>query len=276
MKAENKPKIGIGVLSWRGYTSLRAALETYHAQDLFSLFDEKFVFLPEMSEEGITIARDFGMTYAGSDKNLGILGGFQALAQNMISDYILLCENDFGLIEDLNSARAQIDRAMASLTRGETQVWRFRHRKTPGEVWAIEKGLRYWPRDNAPALEKIWASARRLLRPDKAARLKWYATFIYDDPEERFPDTVRRVEGGDLLVRSDMMNWSNNPFLINRKFYLETVIPAAIAQTRGRMINGFPTIETELNRGWWRAQKYWIGIANPGLFSHARYGDRGY
>lgn len=276
MNKKAQPTIGLGILSWRGYTSLRAELESYRAQDLFSLFDENFIFLPEIEPEGVALAHEFGLTFAGSDKNLGILGGFQALAQNMTSDYVLLCENDYGLIESLTSARDQIERGRAALQRKEAVVWRFRHRRQPGDIWAIKKGLRYWPSAEASFAKKLMAGIRRWVRPDKAARLKWYAAFIYDDPDQRFPDVVRRTGAGDFLVRSDVLNWSNNPFLIERKFFLDTVIPAARAQVGGRLVNGFPTIETELNRGWWRAQKFWIGLANPGLFSHARYGDRGY
>jgi hypothetical protein len=277
MKAENAPTIGLGVLSWRGYTSLRAALNTYRAQDLFSLFDEKFIFLPEMAEEGVTIAREFGMNYAGSEQNLGILGGFQALAQNMTSDYILLLENDFGMIEDLSSARAQIGRAMASLTRDEAQVWRFRHRTHPGSDFAAEKVLRYWPKADGPIGVKMLAAlARRWVRPDKARKFIGPSVFFHDDRAKKFPELVRQNSGGDFLVRSDVLNWSNNPFLINRKFFLDVIIPAALNHPTKRLLNGFPTLERELNGPWWRAQRYWIGIANPGLFSHARYGDRGY
>lgn len=276
MTANQQATIGLGILSWRGYESLRRSLQTYREHDLFSLFDECTVFLPEIEQTGVALAQEFGLAYAGSEKNLGILGGFQALAKTMTTDYILLCENDYGLVENQASARDQIARGLEGLKNQMAAVWRFRHRHQPGEVWAIEKGLRYWPRDEAPVHAKFLAGMRRVLRPDKAARLKWYAAFIYDDLEQRFPDVVRKTPAGDLLVRSDVMNWSNNPFLIDRTFFLDTIIPAALEQAGGRLINGFPTIETELNRGWWRDQKYWVGLACPGLFSHARFGDRGY
>lgn len=273
---KNKPTIGLGVLSWRGYDSLRATLETYRRENLFSLFDENLVFLPEIEEVGRELVSGFGMKVAGSAKNLGILGGFQGMAEAMSTDYILLCENDYALIENHAAAAAQLVRGVAALEAGDAVVWRYRHRAEPGQVWHVGKAHRYWPPANADRVDKLMALMRRAVRPDKAKKFIGYSVFYHDDRHVVHPPLVKQTVGGDYLVRSDAINWSNNPFLISRRFFLDTIIPAALARATSRTINGFPTIETELNSKWWRDQKFWVGISNPGLFTHARHGDRGY
>jgi hypothetical protein len=274
--SSQKLSIGLGVLSWRGYHSLHATLASYRDENLFSLFDQSLVFLPEMEDAGRAIAAEFGIEHAGHANNLGILGGFEALAAAMTTDYILLCENDFALIETHAQAHAQLDRAIASLESQDTTVWRFRHRVQPGDVFSVHKANRYWPAQAATQTACILACMRRVLRPAKARKFIGYSTFYKNDCDLQHPDVVKKTTDGDYMVRSDAMPWSNNPFLINRRYFLDVIIPAARANPTTRTINGFPTIETELNRGWWAKQKLWAGIANPGLFTHARKGDRGY
>lgn len=270
------PTVGVGILSWRGYDSLRAALASYARADFFGLFNEKLLFLPEIESVGEEVARAFGIPCAGSAENLGILGGFQALAAAMTSDYVLLLENDFSLIEDRESAAAQLFRGVAALESGEADVFRFRHRYQPGVPFQLSKVMAYWPPEGASFVDRAVAALRRAVRPGKARRFSGSTVFYREDGAERFPRDVTRTGAGDFLVSSRVLNWSNNPFLIRRDFFLNTIIPAALERMGRRLVNGFPTIEIELNDPWWRAQDFRIGIANPGLFTHQRMNDRGY
>jgi hypothetical protein len=105
------PTLGVGILSWRGEDSLRASLESYRREDLFALFDEALLFLPEMTAEGVALANAFELPYEGARTNLGILGGFKALASAMTSDVVLLLENDCPLIEPRVEAARQLGAA---------------------------------------------------------------------------------------------------------------------------------------------------------------------
>lgn len=273
---KSKPTIGIGILSWKGYDSLEATLKSYRDANLFKYFDEQLLFLPEIDERGIAIAKKFGIPYKGSETNLGVLGGNKALAEAMKSDYILLLENDYRLIESEHEVKVQLDRALQALSNGHADIWRFRHRSKPGDVWHIWKTERYWPRDDASGGSKFMAALRRIFRPGKAKRKIGNTVFFYDDADRRFPKYISKTAAGDFIVSSAVLNWANNAVFINRRFFLETIIPAALARKTKRLINKFPTIETELNSRWWRKQRFKIGISNPGLFTHMRMGDRGY
>ena len=46
----------IGILSWQGYDSLVNSLISYQKNGLSLLTNEKFICLPEYTEEGLTIA----------------------------------------------------------------------------------------------------------------------------------------------------------------------------------------------------------------------------
>lgn len=271
--------LGIGILSWRGYESLRATLESYQKSGLFDCFSEKLLFLPQIEDQGIALAQEFRIPYQGTDKNLGIMGGFKAMAEAMTSDYVLLAENDFQMSQTHDAPRAALGRALQSLKDGRSHVWRFRHLKYPGQKFYIEKTMRYWPAAEAPLLEKLGAFLRRFARPTKAHRLKGLTPYFRANPAQDFPDVIKQTESGDFLVRTDVINWANNVFLVKRSFFLEVIIPEAERHISGRLINGFPTIETELNRSeWWKNKDsgLWAGISNPGLFTHDRLNDRGY
>ncbi len=157
--------IGIGILSWKGYDSLDAALQSYADADLFSLFDEQLLFLPEMEDQGQAIAKKYELPFAGSEKNLGILGGFKALASAMTSDIVLLLENDCPLIEVREEAARQFEIARKALLEDEVQVFRMRSRQYPGQKFPLKKKYaRYFGEGALPAI-------RRILRSGKANRL---------------------------------------------------------------------------------------------------------
>ncbi len=269
--------LGLGILSWHGYDSLRTTLMSYQQERFFDLFDETLLFLPECSDQGRAIGSEFNLTIKGTTQNLGIMGGFEAMAHAMTSDYVMLAENDFLLIVSHDAARTALRNAMKEMLDGSAHVYRFRHLTFPGQKFYLSKHMRYHPQVGASLQTRFLAGIRRFLRPVKARRLSGFSPYIYTDPEKRFPKDIKQTDQGDFLVSSNAINWANNVFLINRRYFLETIIPAAKAHIKGRLVNGFPTIETELNRSkWWRDQNIWVGISNPGLFTHERLNDRGY
>lgn len=264
---------GLGILSWRDHDTLGRTLETYAHADLFGLFDEVLVFLPEMDAAGVAVADRFGLAHTGSRQNLGILGGFKALAESLSSAHVLLLENDCPLIEPHDEAARQLDLASAALGGGEVDVFRMRHRDHPGDKFdTLAKHLRYYPRPGAPQRQKRAAALRRILRPGKARRMIGAAPYAMDAPETRFPRHIRRAEDGSLRVSSQVLNWTNQSVFLSRDFFLDTLVAYAEAHPSPRTVNGFPDLEKELNCRWWRAQEFTIGL-DRGLFTHARLPD---
>lgn len=266
--------IGFGILSWRDRASLEHALNSYQAQNLLSLFDQTHVFFAEQAPEDHALAQRFGVPSSGADENLGILGGFEALASRFETDYILLVENDCPLIESFSEAKAQIEASLRLLERGEVQVVRMRSLSKPGECFnAIDK------------YHKIHGSSRsafinRLFRRKKARSLVGISPYVDEDPSAKFPhlifNTGEQSENGPIYrVRTKHLNWTNQSIMIKRDFFLKNIIGYAKTHKTRRRVNGFRNLEIELNSRYWRNNKWYVGMPR-GLFTHQRVGERGY
>ena len=80
----SKLQFSIGILSWKGYDSLKNSLISYEKNGLSKLTNNKFICLPEYNEEGIEIAQKFNYEPILIDKNIGILGGFKESPNKII------------------------------------------------------------------------------------------------------------------------------------------------------------------------------------------------
>ena len=66
----NNIQFSIGILSWKGYDSLTNSLLSYQKNGLSKLTKNKFICLPEFSEEGIKIAKKINL-YGYKNTDLG-------------------------------------------------------------------------------------------------------------------------------------------------------------------------------------------------------------
>ncbi len=270
MPAPAKRTLGLGVLSWHGYETLRRSLESYRDEAGFlELFDERVIFLPEITEEGREIAAEFGFRASGQAKNFGIMNGFKGLATALSSDIVVMVENDCPLIETQAEALRQLNRGRALLESGDVQVVRLRSRRDPGEAFdTVDKYNRVYG-------DGLAAAALRMFRPDKAKRLIGTSVYVEDAPDEKFPGIVRQVDDDFYLVPTSVMTWTNQSIMVGRQFFLNKIIARSESVNGRRKVNGFKNLEIELNDRWWRTRGWNIGVA-PGLFTHRRLGDRGY
>jgi hypothetical protein len=262
-------KFSIGILSWQGYDSLVNSLITYKKNGLSDMTDYKFICLPEYTKEGIKIAQQFNYEPILIKENLGILGGFKALAEKMPQGPVLLLENDLSLIEKKQKTFCQLQKSIELLSMPRVIQIRLRSRTNPGDPFvALKKYQQYWS-------DSFISRAKRFCRPSKAEKLIGTSTYLLDYPEKRHPQTIKKLSDGFYLTSSVFLNWSNFAILVDRDKYLDIIIKKAEATKSNKHINGFKNIEIELNNSWWRKQKFEIVVA-PGLFSHKRLSYRGY
>jgi hypothetical protein len=79
------------------------------------------------------------------------------------------------------------------------------------------------------------------------------------DPAEKFPEHIQKI--GDMFhTTSRYGNWTNNPCLYKKQFYLDVVRPFAGEGTG---------LEGNISK-WWAQQQYKVGH-NEGLFMHNDY-----
>ena len=158
-----KLPLSIGILSWKGYDSLRNSLLSYKKNGLNSLTDHKYICLPEYTQKGIDLSEKFGYRPILFKKNIGILNGFKELAKKMPEGPLLLLENDLQLIEGRKETFNQLNQSIKLLYKNKISQIRLRSIKEPGEPFhGIDKYNRYWE-------ENFFSKFRRTFRPFKAS-----------------------------------------------------------------------------------------------------------
>ncbi len=265
----NKLSFAIGVLSWKGYDSLENVLNSYKENGLSNMTDHKFVCLPEYTDEGISIVNKYNYKPILVKENLGILGGFKKLAEEMPKGPILLLENDLELVENKKEIYSQLQKSINLLNEHRLIQVRLRSRKDPGEPFVgLSKYKKYWS-------DNLISKIKRHLRPFKARKLIGTSTYYFDEPEKMHPHIIKKIYKGFYLVPSSVLTWANLAILVDRDVYLKTIINRAEQTKSKKHINGFKNIEIELNNSWWRKNEFKI-LITPGLFKHNRLSHRGY
>lgn len=262
--------IGLGVLSWRGAESLNSTLESYAKIDLFSLFDEVVVFLPDPDEQVLEASKKYPVTIHTAVDNLGILENIVATAECLSTDFFLFTENDCPIIEMREEAKRQLDRSLEVLEREDVIMSRLRSTRQPGQDF---DGLRKY---RALYQAGLLSSLKRLLRPGKVKRLSGYARYDSVESMKRHGDAFEDLGDDYYLVDCEIMPWTNQSILIRRDIFLETIIPHARQVKTRRGANKLPNLEVELNKGSFWRQSGWKILSGPGLFTHERHEHRGY
>jgi len=243
-----KLPISIGILSWHSGQVLVDTLTTYHNNGLFDMVNDVTILFQEFNEQDYQIAKHFGLNVIGMNSNIGIGKAFIKLTENAQSEFVLVLEHDWNLIEDKETTYERLKSGFQSLD-GSVCCIRYRHRKDPGfpHFSFRHKGNEFTYYD-----DEIGATSPHLLDS-----VHWF------DPEIEFPDQINKSE--DMFwTTSRYGNWTNNPCLYRKQFYLDVVKPFA-----------GDGIALEGNIGkWWVQQNYKVGH-NEGLFMHndwAKYG----
>jgi hypothetical protein len=245
-----KLPISIGILAWHSGQVLVDTLTTYHNNGLFDMVTDTTILFQEFNEQDYQIAKHFGLDFIGLNSNIGIGKAFIKLTENAQSEYVLVLEHDWNLIEDRETTYDRLKRSISAIELG-MDVVRLRHRKNPGNPHFsfrhIGKELTYYD-------DEIGATSPHLLDS-----VHWC------EPDIEFADYINKSE--DMFwTTSRYGNWTNNPCLYKKQFYLDTVKPFA-----GEGIG----LEGNIGK-WWVQQNYKVGH-NEGLFMHndwQKYGKR--
>lgn len=267
--------LGLGILSWKGYDSLKASLATYNRIGMLGLFDEVVAYLPEAAEPGPSICWAAGVRPVEVDRNDGILAGFEGLARSMAADIVLLVENDCPVIVERQEAERQILHARWLIEEGSARIVRLRSLAEPGEAFTTrEKFHRYFPAQDADGPTRLRAALRRFLRP-KRARRALGESVLHDQKLAAERGIARFDAEGFGLTTSRHIPWTNQSVMMQRTDFLQSVIEVAKAAETRRRVNGAKNIEIEMNAPHWRETEIPIAVA-PGIFTHRRVGSRGY
>jgi len=243
-----KLPISIGVLAWHSGQVLVDTLTTYYENGLFDISNDITILFQEANGIDKEIAEHFGLKAIYEVENIGIGKAFIKLTESAQTDNVMVLEHDWNLIENPTTTYDRLQSGIGLLDNGYACV-RYRHREQPGHPHFSfrHRGneLNYYD----PEIE--------CTSPHLLDSVHWL------DPAVEFPDKIQR-DGDYFVSTSRWANWTNNPSLYKRNFYLDTV--------EGFAGDGI-ALEGNISK-WWAQQTYKVAHGE-GLFKHndwAKYG----
>lgn len=233
--------ISIGILAWNSGQTLVDTLTTYYQNGLIDIANDVTVLFQEFNETDSQIVRHFGLNCIGLSTNVGIGKGFIQLTEFAKTENVLVLEHDWKLTEDDKTTRDRLQSGIHLLDTGIDCV-RYRHRKNPGYP---HFSFQYQGRELDYYDKELECTSPHLLDS-----VHWL------DPADKFPDLIQR-RGDYFVTTSRYGNWTNNPCLYKKQFYLDTV-----SQFAGDGI----ALEGNISK-WWATRKYMVAHGE-GLFTH--------
>jgi len=240
--------ISIGILAWKSGQTLVNSLTTYFERQFLHQVNDVCILFQEVSEQDKQIANHFGIPYIGLENNVGIGEGFIRLTQQAQTDNVLVLEHDWKLIEDKQTTIDRLKSGIEMLDKGYSCI-RYRHRKEPGHP---HFSFQYQGRELDYYDKEIEVTSPHLLD-----------SVHWTDPAEKFPQHISK-DGEYFTTTSRYGNWTNNPCLYKKDFYLNTV-----KQFAGEGI----ALEGNISK-WWAQQTYKVAHGE-GLFKHIDEGKHG-
>ena len=236
-----KLPISIGILSWHSGQVLVDTLTTYHNNGLFDMVNDVTILFQEVTAQDLEISSHFGIDCIGLHNNIGIGKAFIKLTENAQTENILVLEHDWNLIEDQKTTYDRLQSGLELLD-SSVDVVRYRHRQQPGNP---HFSFQYQGRELEYYDSEIECTSPHLLDS-----VHWC------NPKESFSEYIGQI-GEYFLASSRYGNWTNNPCLYKKQFYLDIV-----KQFAGDGI----ALEGNISK-WWAQQEF--GVAHgEGLFKH--------
>lgn len=278
--------LSIAMLSWKAHATARHTLESWRRADLFARGDECFIYFNQRTPQDDALAAEFGVDAKGTEVNLGIWGGMDAIEQNAKGDYILFLQNDHVAVATAEETRHWIDAGLELLRTDRADIvmlWN-RFERVPG--WGTshffdyhyvqelepraQANVRFLPHDWNR--DTLYRKLHRLFRPSAALRhVNGGIPYLERHPEKILPKYVRR-EGDFYILDSRIQTFSESPLLVSRRFY-NRISTWGKAHPCHRTILGYQELEPILNCRWWRRQHFRMAVCDGGVFAHRRVDD---
>lgn len=238
----NKLPIGIGILAWKSGQTLIDTLSTYHEHGLFRMVEDVVILFQEFSDTDKLIAEHFELRYIPLQNNIGIGKGFIELANSVNQPYFMTLEHDWKLSENFMVTFDRLHSGIKMLESGYDCI-RYRHRTLPGfpHFSFRHKGneLNYYD-------EEIGCTSPHLLDA-----IHWT-----EHPEVQFAPLINK-EDDYYVTTSRYGNWTNNPCMYRKQFYIDTV---------ERFSGDGVALEGNISK-WWATQQFKVAHGE-GLFTH--------
>lgn len=241
---QEKIDLSIGIVAWKSGRVLENTLKSYKKAGMFELVDDIVILFQEFSQRDKRIALKYKVKYIAEKENIGIGKAFEKLTYNASKENILLLEHDWKLIEPMDVVINQLNDGIKLLNEGFHCI-RYRHRVNYG--YPHYSVIRYKAGEELAFYDK-WID---LFHPHLLDSIHWQAS-----PDKLWPDKIHK-NGNMFTSDSRYANWTNNPCMYKKYFYLQTVKPFV-----GKGIS----LEENISY-WWARQGFKVAHGN-GLFKH--------
>ena len=259
--------IGVVVLSHGRRDKLEKSLKSYEENGLIDMVGDNFIFFNEVSSDDISlIENDYKkFEWGGHPVNCGIGWGMVKGITECDTKYVLFLENDFELVANKDDIYRQLEMGYRNIKNGNIDIIKYRQVK---DYINTSNEARHWSGQVDFTGNKRESSGRK-----DCPKKNWWIGFAV---EEKFgddnPDICEKIdeEGENVLWRMfcKYANWSNNPFLCSKEWFLELAVKVGFTEMISPPNSRSPDFEESVEaNAWWQKQNYMVGIL-PGLFKH--------
>ncbi len=144
--------ITIGYLTWKNTKQFEKTLKSHKDNGLFDLIppENRLVFIQEIDEEQINLAKKYECNYIGNENNIGNFDSHIRLIEECKTDYIIFCEDDFILMNTKEyDIKKTFEDAIEILKENENTQIKLSNIKKPGYLYSTPRNkLDYWFRKN--------------------------------------------------------------------------------------------------------------------------------
>jgi len=264
MKLED---IGVVVLSHGRRDKLEKSLRSYVDNGLTDIVGDNFIFFNEVANDDISlIENDYKkFEWGGHPVNCGIGWGMVKGITECSTKYVLFLENDFELASDKNDIYRQLKLGLRNLEKGKIDI--IKYRQVKDYIKTSNEAMNWVGKSN------LTGHAIGEVGREGCEKRNWWIGFAV---EENFgydnSDICEKIDEEDESVLWRMScryaNWSNNPFLCNKEWFLDLAAKVGFKEMDAPSNSRSPDFEEQIEaNGWWQKQSYTVGIL-PGLFKH--------
>lgn len=237
--------ISVLILSWKSPRTLHNTLSSYRDNGLLNLTDDVIIFFQEVSDADLAIAEEFNITnIISSDKNIGIGPAIELLIKAAKYDTVLFLEEDWVTKEEFFTVKMHLSDALYLILSGRADFVRLRSVNNPGApLYTLQ--FKDCPMNSTEHLiEQVHSYRWGIDKIAPGIFTTWHG----------------RYTGGFVIGDSFYSNYSNNPFVCKKSFWLNNI---------GVVDKGGISLEGEVRKTW-RQSGYKVAYGIPGLFTHQR------
>ena len=255
--------VSVGVLSFRALQTISRTLKAHRESGLIDCVGEFFVHFNAITPDDKEIAEEAGVRYTGTAQNLGIYGGFRAIAEQAQNPYVLILENDVVPLPGA-AVRQCLETCVSDMIEHCIRSFSMQNISRPSVCLSRSPPLlpRRKPRPS-PNSECSWSMAASTNSGRRRCFVSGILRQCKNRPFASFPAATTCTD-------SRYRNWSNQAVLVERQYLFDVVCHRVDEHPDPRLVNGHQDMERALNQRWWRCRRDRMGHAAEGIFTHRR------